>query len=62
MDSQNFRKEAEETLKAMRNSKEILEMEIKELAILYGVHFRVLKTEGFTDDQAFEIVKFRGLC
>ena len=55
------KKEMEECLKHIQITKEVTEMSMKEMAMMMFNYYKALHESGFTEEQAFEIIKFRGL-
>jgi len=61
MDGQQCRKDCENALKNIIASKEVMESGQKEISHMLYQRYISLIESGFTDTQAFEIVKSRGL-
>lgn len=62
MDNNNdIRKEVEKGLQAYTANKEHFEMAMKNLAEQMFVLYRAYIEKGFTEQQAFELIKARGL-
>jgi len=61
MSAQNNRKEMEKELKEFLANKEIVEMGMKEISIMFFARYLELQKAGFTEDQAFKIILARGV-
>ena len=55
------RKELEQTLKEIRNIKEVFETTQTEMSFFLFTKYESLQKSGFTKEQAFEIILRRGL-
>jgi len=58
----NQREELAKFLKESRGNIEITEMALKQYSELFFYKYQTLITVGFTEEQAFELVKHRGLA
>ena len=61
MDGQELRKGCEDALKSLIASKEVMESGQTEISHLLYQRYTSLIESGFTPEQAFELIKARGL-
>lgn len=56
------RKEIEHAMQLFETNRDHFDMSQKQMAIMYFVRYTMLCEAGFTEEQALEIVKARGLA